>query len=100
MMHFLVEAFQYSFFLASHDLHDFAFAPDVFLSGQVTQLVPFQYVPAAQRTHLVPSQNGLYLLHNTHLVPSHLNHLRHLVLVVDDVALVVELAGTGSPDSS
>ena len=101
MMHFLVEVFQYSAFLALHDLHALEFAFDVVLSGQFAQLVPFQYVPAAQLTHEVPFQNGAYLLHpTTHVVPFHLSPLPHLVLVVDDVALVEELAGTGSPDSS
>ena len=99
MMHFLVEAFQYSFFLALHDLH-FEFAVDVVLSGQFSQLVPFQYVPAAQPTHEVPFQYGVEPRHFIQVVPFQLYPLEHLVLVVDDVALVAELAGTGSPDSS
>lgn len=100
-MHFLVELFQYSAFLALHDLQDLEFAYDVVLSGQLTHDVPFQYVSALQLTHDVPFQNGLTLSHPaTHLVPFHLSPVPHLVLVVDDVALVEELAGAGSPDSS
>lgn len=100
-MHFLVEAFQYSDFLALHDLQDLEFISDVVLSGQLTHDVPFQYVPALQFTHEVPFQNGLCLSHpRTHVVPFHSSPFAHLVVVVDDVALVAELAGTGSPDSS
>ena len=87
MIHFLVDSFQYSFFLALHDLHDFAFAPDVVLSGQVAQVVPFQYVPARQPPQVEPFQNGVDLPHFMQVVPFQLYPFLHVLLVVVDVVV-------------